>query len=102
LRAPGESDTSNNIMVASANGGPPHYVIEKISTGQFHCNGICTMFDCYKICQHVVAFAESFDNLIKFCKWWKEHKFHPDVDSLALTGTRKGAAGKKGGIPKRS
>ena len=68
---PGQSN-SNNRMVASVNGGEPHYVEEK--KGKFVCNGA------YKICQHVVAAAQACGTLNTFCSWWKSQKADANID----------------------
>ena len=95
---PGQTG-SGNRMVASVNGGEPHYVIGK-SSGQYICNGLCPQFTAYKICQHVVAAAEDGAKLSSFCTWWKSQHKGPNVDSLAMSGLPKGVAGQKGGVAK--
>ena len=95
---PGQCDSSNNRMVASVTGGEPHYVSEKKS--RFFCDGKCPRFNTYKICQHVIAAAQSCGMLRGFCDWWKSLKSSTNIDSLAMIGIPKGA-GQKGGVPKR-
>ena len=94
---PGQSN-SNNRMVASVNGGEPHYVEEK--KGKFVCNGKCPRFFAYKICQHVVAAAQARGMLNTFCSWWKSQKADANKDVLAMVDLPKGA-GQKGGVCKR-
>ena len=97
---PGHSADSNSRMVASLTSGEPHFITEKKS-GHFLCKGLCPRFSSYKICQHVVAAAESCGALQRFCIWWKSQKGPTDLDSLSQVGLTKGVAGQKGGVPKR-
>jgi hypothetical protein len=99
-KVPGQADTCNR-MVASLNGGEPHYLSRK-SNNQFICSGICHRFSTYKICQHIVAACEQTQTLSQFCEWWTCKVSGPDLDSLALSGLPKGVAGNKGGVAKRS
>ena len=98
-KVPGQIN-SNNRMVASLSGNPPHYIQEK-SKGQFVCSGACHRFITYKICEHIVASCQDSGNLSKFCNWWKCQKSGPNLDALALSGLPKGVAGNKGGVPGR-
>ena len=84
-------------MVATINGGEPHYVVMK-SNRQYICNVSCPRFVTYKIWQHVVAAAEHSGSL---CQWWKSLHDSPNLDSLAMSGLPKGVAGQKGGVTKR-
>ncbi len=92
---------SDNRMVASLSGNPPHF-IEKKSKGQFVCSGVCHRFIAYKICEHIVAACQDSGNLSVFCNWWKCQKSGPNLDALALSGLPKGVAGNKGGVSIRS
>ena len=92
--------TSSHRMVASEH-NEPHHVVSKPSN-QFTCSGICPRFSTYKICQHIVAAAETACKLVKFCEWWKKQSNSPDIESLAMLGLPKGVAGQKGSVPKRS
>jgi hypothetical protein len=97
---PGQDGELGNRMVASINGGEPHYVSRK-SNGQYVCNGSCSRFVTYKICQHAVAAAEHSGKLSAFCQLWKTLRQHtPNLDKLAMSGLPKGVAGQKGGVPK--
>ena len=96
---PGQPSTSHRMVASKHN--EPHHVVYKPSN-QFTCSGICPHFTTYKICQHIVAAAETTGKLTKLCEWWKRQSHSPDIESLAMLGLPKGVAGQKGSIPKHS
>ena len=58
-----------NRMVKSKSGSVPHLV--KVSGSQYQCDDKCPHFKSSSFCSHVVAAAESNNDLADFLKWFQ-------------------------------
>ena len=87
-------------MVKSKSGSVPHSV--KVSGSQYQCDDKCPHFKSLSFCSHVVAAAESNEDLADFLKWFQSNcRNSSNLMKMSKHGMPAGAGRKGGKTPRK-